>query len=77
MEISSDGSYNFTVIAFNEYGNTSSNEITVFIEIPPPPPPNPFVLTSDANNPDMDGAFTLSWTASTHANSYSVYQYSL
>jgi len=74
VEISSNGNYNFSVMAFNEYGNTSSNEITVNIEIPPPPPPNPFVLTSDANNPDMDGIFTLSWTASTRANSYSVYQ---
>ncbi|KKM14500.1 hypothetical protein LCGC14_1705480 [marine sediment metagenome] len=74
MEITSNGNYNFKVIAFNEYGNTSSNEITVNIEIPPPPPPNPFVLTSDANNPDMDGIFTLSWTESIYANTYSVYQ---
>jgi hypothetical protein len=74
MEISSNGNYDFKVVAFNEYGNTSSNEITVIIEIPPPPPPNPFVLTSDASNPDMDGIFTLSWTTSTYANSYSVYQ---
>ncbi|KKL70819.1 hypothetical protein LCGC14_2101100 [marine sediment metagenome] len=74
MEIILNGNYDFKVIAFNEYGNTTSNEITVNIEIPPPPPPNPFVLTSDANNPDMDGIFTLYWTGSTHANSYSVYQ---
>ncbi len=74
VEISSNGNYDFKVIAFNEYGNTSSNEITVIIEILPPPPPNPFVLSSDVNNPDMDGIFTLYWTESTHANSYSVYQ---
>lgn len=74
MEISSNGNYDFKVIAFNEYGNTSSNEITVIVEIPPPPPPNPFVLTSDANNPDMDGIFTLYWTESTYTDTYSIYQ---
>ena len=76
MEIP-NGTYVFKIIAFNDYGSMSSNEITIIVGIPPPPPPpppNPFVLTSDANNPDIDGIFTLSWTTSTHANSYSVYQ---
>jgi len=74
MIIDSNGHYNFMVIAFNEYGNTSSNEITVVVEIPPPPKPNPFTLTSNANNPDMDGIFTLYWTESTHTDTYSIYQ---
>ncbi|MFW9872452.1 MAG: hypothetical protein ACFFG0_05060 [Candidatus Thorarchaeota archaeon] len=74
ITIYSNGHYNFTVIAFNEYGNTSSNKITVNINIPSPPKPNPFILTSDANNPDMDGEFTLSWTKSVHADTYSIYQ---
>lgn len=74
MIIDSNGHYNFTVIAFNEYGNTSSNEITIIVEIPPPPKPNPFMLTSNANNPDMDGIFTLYWTESTHTDTYSIYQ---
>ncbi|GAG76298.1 unnamed protein product, partial [marine sediment metagenome] len=36
-----DGSYVFKIISFNYYGNTSSNEITVNIEIPPEPNPYP------------------------------------
>ena len=76
IEVFIDRSYDFKVIAFNDYGNMSSNEITVNVEIiiPQPPPPTPFTLTSNANNPDMDGSFTLYWSSSTHANSYSVYQ---
>ncbi len=72
MEIP-NGTYSFKIIALNNYGSINSNEIIVIIEIPPPPPPNPFMLTSDVNNPDIDGIFTLYWTESTHANSYSVY----
>ncbi|GAI60893.1 unnamed protein product [marine sediment metagenome] len=41
MENYSSGSYVFKVIAFNYYGNTSSNEIIVNIEIPPEPKPYP------------------------------------
>ncbi len=37
MEIYSNGSYNFKVIAFNDIGNTTSNEITVNVEISPTP----------------------------------------
>ena len=75
VEVFIDRSYDFKVIAFNDYGNMSSNEITVNVEIiiPQPPTPNPFTLTSNSNNPDMDGMFTLYWSKSTHANSYSVY----
>ena len=39
MEIYSNGSYSFKVIAFNNYGDTSSNEIIVDIEIPTDPDP--------------------------------------
>jgi len=41
MEIYSNGSYSFKVIAFNNYGDTSSNEIIVDIEIPVEPDPDP------------------------------------
>jgi len=75
IEVFIDGNYDFKVIAFNDYGNITSNEITVNVEIiiPQPPTPNSFTLTSNAENPDMDGTFTLYWSESTHANSYSVY----
>ncbi len=40
---------------------------------PPPTEPEDFALTSDAGDPDEDGNFVLSWTASEGAESYSVY----
>lgn len=36
-----DGTYNFIVVAHNNYGNTSSNCIEVVIQIPAPPPEIP------------------------------------
>jgi len=77
MDDYSNGSYNFKVIAFNDFGNITSNEITVIVEIPPiqiPDPPSSFTLTSTANIPDTNGIFTLYWTSSEYANNYTVYQ---
>jgi len=34
VKIYADGSYNFKVVALNDYGQTTSNEITVNVEIP-------------------------------------------
>ncbi|MBN2155256.1 MAG: BspA family leucine-rich repeat surface protein [Candidatus Lokiarchaeota archaeon] len=42
----------------------------------PLPVPGPFDLTSNADSPDTDGSFTLSWTSSTWVNTYTVYQHS-
>ena len=70
--IYTDGSYNFNIKAFNDYGNMSSNEITVNIDIPSLPP-NPFTLTSDAGNPDTDGNIMLYWSNSAYTDVYSVY----
>ncbi len=36
--------------------------------------PGIFSLTSDAENPDIDGAFLLNWTESQFADSYSIYR---
>ncbi|MBY9004458.1 MAG: hypothetical protein KGD73_10835 [Candidatus Lokiarchaeota archaeon] len=60
-----DGMYNFTLEFMNtnaqfEYGAN----------------PGPFILSSDADDPDEDGSFTLSWTESEEADSYSIYQHS-
>ncbi|MFX1478691.1 MAG: hypothetical protein ACFFCI_11235, partial [Promethearchaeota archaeon] len=68
----SDGIYYFIVVAHNKYGDTLSDclEITVFL-----PLPDSFTLLSSADNPDDDGEFTLIWSSSSGATSYSVYQY--
>jgi hypothetical protein len=34
-----------------------------------------FSLSSNAGSPDADGTFTLTWTPSSGASSYSVYEY--
>ena len=46
MKIYSNGSYSFKVIAFNNYGYTSSNEIIVDIEIPVEPETTPDLIPS-------------------------------
>jgi len=65
------GTYYYVVIAFNEYGNFTSNCISINIQIPP----EVFTLTSDAGAPDTDGIFNLIWTDSNHADNYSIYVY--
>lgn len=57
-----DGIYNYTLEFFNT--NAQFNYVN---------PPGPFTLSSDADNPDVDGAFTLFWTESESATSYSIY----
>ncbi len=47
MEIYSNGTYNFKVIAFNDYGNSTSNEITIIIKIPKEPEPEPISNNKD------------------------------
>ncbi len=68
----SDGTYYFIVVANNTYGATLSNCITVVVGLLP----GSFMLSSNAGDPDYDGLFTLSWTTSSSASNYSVYQYS-
>ncbi|MFW9943057.1 MAG: ABC transporter substrate-binding protein [Candidatus Thorarchaeota archaeon] len=65
------GDYFFIVEAHNIYGNTLSNCINVTVQILP----GPFNLWSNADTPDKDGTFSLFWNTSSHATSYSVYQY--
>jgi len=38
--------------------------------------PGPFILSSDAEDPDPDGNFTLNWTESSGADNYTVYRHS-
>ncbi len=75
LEGYSDGTYYFIVVAENDYYATKSNciEVNVYIQ----QPPEPFTLNTDADTPyDSDGAFNLSWTESSGAVNYSVYQHS-
>ena len=76
IEVYTNGIYTFKIEAFNDLGNMSSNEIIIVVEIPSTSKekPYPFMLTSNADNPDMDGIFTLYWTESTYSKTYSVYQ---
>lgn len=37
--------------------------------------PGAFTLSTDADQPDADGMFNLTWTASNNADSYSIYEY--
>ncbi len=67
-----NGTYYFLVVAYNEFGNFSSNCIQVNISLARP---GEFNLTKIAGNPEVDGTFNLNWTASYEANNYSVYQH--
>jgi len=60
------------VVAFNEYGNFTSNCISINVKLFPP---GSFTLSSDADTPDTDGSFNLIWTDSNHADNYSIYVY--
>ncbi|MFX1346127.1 MAG: ABC transporter substrate-binding protein [Promethearchaeota archaeon] len=66
------GEYNFFVVAYNETGQTFSNNVQVTVELPGP---GNFTLWSDADDPDPNGAFDLFWTDSNGADNYSVYEY--
>ena len=67
-----DGDYFYVVVAYNGTGEKLSNNINVKIRFPP----GPFSLSSDADLPDTDGTFNLSWTDSARTVNYSIYQYS-
>jgi len=68
----SDETYYFIVVANNTYGETLSNCITVVVGLLP----GSFTLSSNASDPDDNGLFILSWTGSSGATNYSIYQYS-
>ena len=58
-------SYEFDFIDTNAPIETVSGEL-----------PGDFILSSNAESPDPDGNFDLSWTSSSNADGYSVYRYS-
>jgi len=68
-----DGDYYYVVVAYNETGETMSNNVNVSVDLPGP---GNFTLTTDADVPvDTDGAFNLNWTFSEGADNYSVFTY--
>lgn len=66
-----EGIYYFVVEAHNKSGKTLSNCFAMLIDYPGP---GAFILTSDAENPDQDGEFNLTWTDSVGADYYSIYR---
>jgi hypothetical protein len=63
------GTYYYKVVAFNKYGNFSSNSIRVVVQFPP----DSFTLFQPSPIIDTDGTIILSWTSSTGARNYSIY----
>ena len=66
------GEYYFAVVSYNGTGQKFSNSLHISVELPRP---GDFILTSNADDPDLDGTFDLSWTASDGADNYSIYSY--
>ena len=62
--------YYFVIVAHNSVGEELSNSLYVNVERPRP---GNFILTSDAEIPDQNGEFNLTWSESEGANNYSVY----
>ena len=71
ISISTGGDYYFVAVAFNEVSSQLSNNVKIKVILPC----GAFVLNSDADNPDIDGTFNLTWSVSTEADNYSVYMY--
>ena len=67
-----DGGYYFVVVAHNQYGNTMSNNFHITVQISQDPPQS-LILSSDAEFPDGDGFFNLSWTYPDGADNFSLY----
>jgi hypothetical protein len=65
--------YYFVIVAHNSVGEELSNSFYINVERPRP---GDFILTSDAEIPDQDGEFNLTWTDSVGADDYSVYGHS-
>ena len=68
----SNGDYYFAVVAYNEKDQKFSNNVHITVGIGLP---GGFTLSSDADDPDTNGAFELSWTDSEGADNFSVYTY--
>ncbi|MFX1257242.1 MAG: hypothetical protein ACFFAN_05260 [Promethearchaeota archaeon] len=66
-----EGTYYFLVIAFNTYGNSSSNCLKIVVQYPPVD----FTLIENPEDPDKDGQILLNWEESSGADNYSIYSH--
>ncbi|MFX1487572.1 MAG: hypothetical protein ACFFBI_00370 [Promethearchaeota archaeon] len=69
LENFTNGDYYIIVVALNEAGYYVSNCILIIVRRAP----TFFTLSSDANEPDLDGNFTLVWAKSEFAQYYTLY----
>jgi len=67
-----DGEFHFVVVAHNQHGDTISNNLHVTVQLAQIPPGS-FILSTDADFPDNDGFFNLTWTYPDGADNYSLY----
>ena len=69
IHVEGSGVYYYIALASNEWGNLSSNHIEINVQIPP----SSFILTHNAESPDDDGLYNLSWSQSLGADNYTLY----
>lgn len=69
LEDLEEGTYYYKVIAFNEVGNKSSNQIRIVVKYPP----SDFILSEIIPATNTDGKVSLFWASSLRADNYSIY----
>ncbi|MHA2035057.1 MAG: hypothetical protein ACW98X_01405 [Promethearchaeota archaeon] len=67
-----NGTITIRFYANDSFGNLGYSDVTIRYDILSP---KPFTLSHNADTPDTDGQFELSWTLSIGADNYSVYIY--
>ena len=70
VENLAEGPYYFMVVAFNIYGNTSSDNIHVTVQFPP----GGFTLDQPDPPINTNGIISVSWSSSIRADNYSIYR---
>ena len=70
-QIAVNDTFYYIIVAYNDFGNTSSNCISVEVELNKP---GEFSIYSDADPLDGDGIFHLSWDSSDYVKNYSIYE---
>ena len=63
------GIYYYRAVAYNEYGNITSNLVNITVQYPP----GAFFLFHDADVPDSDGTINFTWSPSHWADHYELY----
>ncbi len=67
------GTHYYRAVAYNEYGNITSNLVNVTVQYPP----GTFILSHDADIPDKDGIVNFTWSPSQGADRYELYMNTL